>query len=912
MDGQPSEPAILPLDTEVATLDLVGGKGRNLSVLARAGFAVPPGFLITTRAYADFARANDLADFAPARAREARPDDPEALEAASAAIRERFAAGSVPDHLTRAVRDAYTALGEPPVAVRSSATAEDLPGMSFAGQHDTILNVVDADALLRAVVDCWSSLWTARAIGYRARMGVPSEAVSLAVAVQTLVSAEVSGVLFTANPLDGRRTELVIDAAFGLGEALVSGQLEPDHYAVARDGRILEKQLGSKALSVRPLAAGGTRTAEEHAADRQALPDAVIEQLARVGARVDELYGEPQDIEWAWDGDALWLLQARPITALFPPPEDLPAEPLHVLVSFGAVQGMLDPITPLGRDALRGLAVGAARRFGFEFTRATQPVLVTAGERLFIDLSRPLRHRLGRRAFRMVLPLVEPGTARAMEPLWDDPRLTTAAEASHAAFPRHVAPVALRILARVAFTLLWPDWSRARVQARIEALVAETRARADSTAGLRERVELLEGVLYRAFPFFILQLGPRLATGLGSLYALGRLAARLPGAPDVLLLTRGLPHNTTTEMDLELWRTAQVIRNDASAAGHFKSAGAEELASAWLAGELPGTAQTAIAGFLERYGMRGVGEIDLGRPRWREDPTPIMQVLQSYLSIDDPKLAPDAVFARSAREAEATVERLAARFRASRGGLPTSHLARWTARRVRALAGLRESPKFLGMRLLGIARACLLESGRELAAAGVLLEADDLFYLDIEELLALADGEARDWQGLVAERRERLRREQRRRQIPRLLLSDGQAFYEGIEPARTGAGDLVGSPVSPGRVEGVVRVVRDPRSARLQPGEILVCPATDPGWTPLFLVAGGLVMEVGGLMTHGAVVAREYGIPAVVGVHEATERLRSGQRIRLDGGSGRIELLGEAPDQSDRLTTPRASSSSAT
>jgi pyruvate,water dikinase len=305
-------------------------------------------------------------------------------------------------------------------------------------------------------------------------------------------------------------------------------------------------------------------------------------------------------------------------------------------------------------------------------------------------------------------------------------------------------------------------------------------------------------------------------------------------------------------------------------------------------------AQTAIAGFMDRYGMRGVAEIDLGRPRWREDPTHILQVLQSYLQIP-PDQAPDVQFKRGAAEAKRALGRLIAEIRREPGVAIKARVATALARRMRTFAGMRESPKFTIIRVFGLVRTSLLEAGRTFVAGGMLDRADDVFYLHRGELRALAAGEQRDWRGLVAARRATYAREQARRQTPRLLLSDGEAFYEGMQGATDDGTGLIGSPVSPGVVEGVVHVVLDPRGAHLAPGEILVCPATDPGWTPLFLAAGGLIMEIGGLMTHGSVVAREYGIPAVVGVHDATTRLQTGQRVRVDGSTGHIAILDAAP-----------------
>ncbi|MGD8794673.1 MAG: PEP-utilizing enzyme, partial [Anaerolineae bacterium] len=334
------------------------------------------------------------------------------------------------------------------------------------------------------------------------------------------------------------------------------------------------------------------------------------------------------------------------------------------------------------------------------------------------------------------------------------------------------------------------------------------------------------------------------------------------------------------------------IGDDEAAATHFAATPAEGLAAEYRGGSLPAAAQAALADFLDRYGMRGVGEIDLGRPRWREAPAPVMRTVKSYLAIDDPALAPDVVFRRGEAEAQEAVERLVAGLRGTHRGRLKARLARWAARRVRALGGLRESPKFWAVRVMGAVRAGLLESGQALVEAGQLSHADDLFFLALGELEALASGEAQDWAALVTARREAYGREMGRRQVPRLLLSDGQAFYEGVAaPVDAVEGELTGSPVSPGVVEGVVQVVLDPHQAQLAQGEILVCPGTDPAWTPLFLVAGGLVTEVGGLMTHGSVVAREYGIPAVVGVSQATHRLQTGQRVRVDGTAGRITIL---------------------
>ncbi|MCL4832686.1 MAG: hypothetical protein KJZ86_09605 [Caldilineaceae bacterium] len=901
----------LPLNAPGATLALTGGKGLNLAKLAQAGFPVPGGFVVTTAGYDAFVDGAGLGGWMAQEVATIDAANPDALNDLSARIRARFRQSPMPPALAETIRAAYTALGGPKVAVRSSATAEDLPDFSFAGQQDTFLNVLGNDKLLDAVRECWSSLWTARAIGYRARNGIDQAAVSLAVVVQAMVQSETSGVLFSANPLTGRRTETVIDAIFGLGEALVSGLVEPDHYVIeTASGRILEKQLGAKATVIRGVKGGGTLTASAEAASQQALSDDAIREVTALGKRVADFYGSPQDIEWGYAEGQLYLLQSRAITSLFPVPEvhaDENSDELRVFFSFGAVQGMLDPMTPLGRDVIKGIFIGGGTLFGFQGnTPDNQKVLYEAGGRLWGNLTPVLNNERGRKAVQGAIGAVEPGAATAIKQLVVEPGRLPEPGPLRPETLRRLLGFALPRLTMALGALARPDQHRASAQQVIAATIARIAAQGQTAQSMAQQVQLLEDVAHTAFTVMVPQLLPRILAGMAALRGLTVLAQKLTEIdPSItgqtaMEVTRGLPHNVTTEMDLALWIVAQVVRDDPASAASFTRRDAPALAADYLAGSLPYPAQAAIAGFMDRYGMRGLAEIDFGRPRWREQPAQVMQMVQNYLRIDDPSMAPDAVFGRGVGAAEATVERMVAAARRSGPlGFLKARLIRGMAHRARALAGLRESPKFMIIQLFGVARPAILEMGAKLAGAGVLAQAEDILFLRVAELrgLAATDLARMDkttWRGLVAERRLAYDRELGRRQVPRILLSDGTAYYEGFEDSQGGeesVGVLRGSPVSAGVVEGKVRVVFDPYTAHLLPGEILVCPGTDPAWTPLFLSAGGLVMEVGGLMTHGSVVAREYGIPAVVGVRAATERLQTGQRVRVDGSSGRVEIL---------------------
>jgi phosphoenolpyruvate synthase/pyruvate phosphate dikinase len=891
----------LSLDSSEITLESAGGKGLNLSRLVVAGFPVPPGFILTTAAYHAYVEANDLSGAIAGAMVGLNAQDPQALQDASRIIRTRFSAGNMSSGLTEAIGAAYADLGRPPVAVRSSATAEDLPGYSFAGQQDTFLNIISEDALQHAVVECWSSLWTARAIGYRAHNGIEHHSVSLAVVIQEMVNSESAGVLFTANPLTGKRDETVIDAALGLGEALVSGQVEPDHYVVGAKGQILSKVLGAKSLAIHPQEGGGTIRVTRDAAERQAVSDQSIVELANLGRHAANLFGSPQDVEWAIEDGKLSLLQSRPITTLYPIPKDLPPEPLKILLSFGAFQGMLAPISPLGRDALKNAITGGAAIFGHQSTLETQTLLLDAGERLWVDISGLANNRLGRRLMLGALEYVEPATRAPLEGVVQSGELPSPGPIR----PRTVLqllPVFLRVVSRALRTLMRPEAQRDHLLYTFEDWLDRFKKKLAAAHDLSELLSLIRSGGHDAFDFVLPEFVPRFGMGMATYNMLTKLANTLSAdaydeKPDTRLMMRGLSHNATTEMDLTLWGTAQAIRADGKAMAHYLGTDIETLVAEYKAGQLPSTAQDAIQAFLSRYGLRGVGEIDMGSPRWEEDPSGLIQALQSYLRIDDPEMAPDAVFERGKQHAEAEIERLVEVLRRDSGGRVKARLARGAARRMRTLTGLRETPKFVIARLLGLMRKALLAEATILAEEGVLDRAEDVFMLHLAELEALAAGDERDWRALVVERRQKSELERMRQQVPRLLLSDGRTFYGGLQAAEEdGEMVLTGSPVSPGVVEGAVHVVFDPRDAQLAPGEILVCPGTDPAWTPLFLVAGGLVMEVGGMMTHGAVVAREYGIPAVVGLHEATRRLQNGQRVRVDGSSGQVRVLKDMID----------------
>ncbi|WP_400160138.1 PEP/pyruvate-binding domain-containing protein [Arthrobacter sp. BPSS-3] len=924
---EPHAPGGYVLDlAEAATAPLsrVGGKALNLGRMVAAGLPVPRGFCLTTDAYrlaappelADLAAALDagipragLSQSAPDTG--AGPDT--GMEAAAQAARARDLVGAapIPPAVESAVRAAYLDLGpDTPVAVRSSATAEDLPFASFAGQQDSFTGIVGADAVLDAVRRCWASLWTDRAVAYRTANGISHTGVGLAVVVQAMVEASTAGVMFTANPVTGTRTEMLVNASPGAGQAVVSGAVNPDQFTVqTATAEVLH------------------RVAGDDDPDRGwSLDDAGLAELTRLGASVQRLFGSPQDVEWVVDAAGrTWLTQSRPITTLYPLEDPMTGEPLpvppegqtRVYLCGTLLQGLTRPITPMGLTAL-------------ELLRNQQGLwrYVNPGLRMFVDLTPLTRSRWGRRYLTRVLPLADSRSAALVPGLLADPR-----------FAPGEGPSAGTDLGRVARRLL-PGRGRAdhpRMDRGAPAEIpapgegptpAERPARVGTSLGmladqlprlaraiLDPRGELRRTDAYaRRLDAVLLLPGPataeerlHFAENLGLRTTGGLLKATLPGfsagylmlavarrllrgiAPprELEAVLRGLPHNVTTEMDLELWRLAVTLRDDPESRDAFLATGPATLAARYRAGTLPDTAQSAVRDFLARYGHRAVAEIDLGMPRWAEEPDHILGVISNYLRLDDPDQAPDRQFGLAAAHAEERIRSLVDR--AAAHGRWRARLLGLALREVRELAGLRELPKFHIVRILAEVHRQLLLVGEDLVHRGAVAAAADVFFLDFGELRTGLRG-AR-LQETVAARRRLYDVELRRRHIPRLLLSDGTDVEAAALAAAPPSGALAGTPASAGSATGTVRVVLDPVGARLEPGEILVAPSTDPGWTPLFLTAGALVMEMGGVISHGAVVAREYGIPAVVGVPDATTRLRTGQLVTVDGAAGTVRLV---------------------
>jgi phosphoenolpyruvate synthase/pyruvate phosphate dikinase len=846
---------------------VVGGKGAHLGELSHIeGIRVPPGFCVTTNAFrrvvAQAPSIDDLLD----RLSRVNPDDREAIRTLSAEIRRTLEAIAIPDDLTAAINRALARLGvQAAYAVRSSASAEDLPTASFAGQQDTYLNVVRPAAILEHVSRCWASLFTERAVTYRLRNGFDHRKVHMAVVVQQMVFPQAAGILFTADPVTGNRKVASVEAGFGLGEALVSGLVNADLYKV-HDGELVAKAVATKRLAIQASEAGGTHeeSIEPERQEQPALTDGQVVRLAQLGRRIEAHFGRPQDIEWCLVDDDFQIVQSRAITTLFPIPAAGDAEN-HVYVSVGHQQMMTDPMKPLGLSL---------------FQLTAFPTMYEAGGRLFVDVTQRLASPTSRAALLELIGKSDPLIGDALQTIVErDSFLPSVADEGPAGPPPGDPPAPIETDPAIVIELIGHN------EASIAALKRDiaTKSGPALVDFILADIQELKRILFdrRSHQVFM-----------GAMEASWWLNDHLQewlGEKNVAdRLTQSVPHNVTSEMGLALLDVADVIRPHLEVVAFLEEVEDEDFLDelAELAGGRE--ARDAIQAFLDKYGMRCVGEIDITRPRWSERPTTLVPVILGNVKNFEPGSG-ERRFEQGRQEAWNKEQEVLERLRALPDGERKAEETKRMIDRVRTFIGYREYPKYGIVSRYFVYKQALLEEAERLVEAHVLGEREDVFYLTFAELHDVVRTNHVDDQ-LIAQRKDAFTSYESLTP-PRVLTSDGEVVAGAYRRDDVPTGALVGLPVSAGTIEGRARVILDMAQAEVEPGDILVTAYTDPSWSPLFVAITGLVTEVGGLMTHGAVIAREYGLPAVVGVEHATRMIPDGQRIRVHGTDGFVEIL---------------------
>ncbi|HSJ54539.1 MAG TPA: PEP/pyruvate-binding domain-containing protein [Anaerolineae bacterium] len=810
-------------------VDQAGGKAANLGELVRARFPVPPGLAVTTAAYDRFVADNGLRETIALALPEAR--------GTGAAIRAAFESASIPRDVEAEILAAYRRLGEGPVAVRSSATAEDLPEAAFAGQQDTYLNVVGPEAVLAAVRRCWASLWTDRAIAYRAQQGVDQEGVKLAIVVQRMVAAEAAGVMFTANPVTGARDEIVIDSNPGLGEAVVAGLVTPDHVVVERrrrGWRIVERRAGRREVIVQARAGGGTEEIQgPGAAEGPALPDRVVLRLARLGTAIERHFGRPQDVEWAWAAGEPFILQARPITALPSPVPRLNKVQRMVAGNFWEMLRIrpypldLDTWIPALGGALEPVFGLMGLDWSFRRTLETEDGVVV---RFKPELPRPTWRTL------LAPPRMAAHILRHDPLLWQSDPLLAQVEA-----------IARDQAAQDPKALSWEGLLEAVHEA----------GQIPFLAGGQVRRRYFPGAAFAAL---------RLRLLLGLLGRSDQFGTLLSGAA-----------NMTLEANHALEQLAEQVRSEPGLAATFARHEPQELWS--ILAEQPGGHMflAELRAFLDRYGHRETMISTALQPTWKDAPELVLGIVKGSAAHPPQRQGDEAAW-QVARDA--LLQHRLLRFAPLRSAF-LDILAK-----ARTVLHIREDTHFYSTLSLPLLRRTLLELGRRLVTAGVLDAPEDVFHLRLAEVEQVG-GRLPPPPGLAAELRAAAsRRKARRAGLEGTPLVDPRLFAQSVPE---GEELLRGMPGSPGVAEGPARLVQDASQFdRLIAGDVLVAPYTNPSWTPLFQRAAAVVVDSGSLASHAAIVAREYGIPAVMNTITGTQTLRDGQRLRVDGSQGKV------------------------
>jgi len=863
-------------EMDKSQLLLVGGKGVHLGQLAKMeGIQVPEGFCVTTVAYQKAIEHNDAYHALLERLTTLKADDRDQISEISSQIRQILMRAEIPFDVVKAVTDYLSRLGqEHAYAVRSSATAEDLPHASFAGQQDTYLNIVGIEAILQHINKCWASLFTDRAVIYRMQNGFDHNQVYLSVIIQRMIFPQASGILFTADPITSNRKLLSIDAGFGLGEALVSGIVSADCYKVQGED-IVDKRIATKKLATYGRNEGGTETRklDPDQQKSQTLTDQQILQLARIGRQLEAYFGYPQDIEWCLADDTFYIVQSRPITTLYPIPEANDQEN-HVYISVGHQQMMTDPMKPLGLSFYLLITPAPMRK---------------AGGRLFVDVTPMLSSPVGRENFLNTLGKSDPLINDALMTLIErnfikslpedrkdqsEPNPDSSKGRPAAGFQAQIEndPTIVSDLIK-------------KSQTSIEQLkqIIETKSGADLFDFILEDLKELKKFLFDPQSSKVFMTAMNASSWINE-----KMYEWLGERNAADTLSQSVPNNITSEMGLALLDVADVVRPYPEVIDYLQHVQDDAFLDELIKFDGGQETQNAIYAYLNKYGMRCAGEIDISRTRWSEKPITLVPMILSNIKNFEPN-AGIRKFEQGRQEALEKELELLERLKQLPDGEQKAEETKRVISFIRNFIGYREYPKYGMINRCFVYKQALLKEAEQLVQSGIIHKKEDIFYLTFEELHEVVRTSKLDYQ-TISKRNDDYKFYEKLTP-PRVITSDGEIITGKYKREHLPAKALAGLSVSSGVIEGRARVILNMDDAELEDGDILVTAFTDPGWTSLFVSIKGLVTEVGGLMTHGAVIAREYGLPAVVGVENATKLIKDGQRIRLNGTEGYIEIL---------------------
>lgn len=865
-------------EIEKTQQSLLGGKGLNLGQLSKiAGVQVPEGFCVTTVAYQKAMQGNEAYGALLSELAMLKVDSQDQISQISQSIRQLIMEITLPSDVEQAIAHYLSQYDKGQAfAIRSSATAEDLPYASFAGQQDTYLNIIGRNTIMNHIRKCWASLFTDRAVIYRIQNGFDHDQVYISVIVQKMVFSEISGIMFTADPITSNRKTVSIDASYGLGEALVSGLVSADCYKV-QEGKIIGKRIATKKLAIVGRNEGGVETIPLNASEqkKQALNDPQILQLEKLGREIESYFGCPQDIEWCLVDHIIYILQSRPITTLFPIPKAKDSEN-HVYLSVGHNQMMTDAMKPLGLSL---------------FLLTTSAPMHEAGGRLFVDVTQRLASPASREILLNTFGQADPLTTTALVKIIerefitslpnDKPIEIASPQKSNPNTPVKDYPLQEISPELVSNLIKNYEKSISELQQAIQC-----KSGVDLFDFIKEDIQTLKRLLFNP------QSTKVIMEAMEAYKWINQFMNQWLGEKNAAdIISQSVPNNITSEMGLALLDVADVIRPYPEIVRYLQNAKDESFLKELVKFNGGKEVQDAILAYLNKYGMRCVGEIDITKMRWSENPTVLIPMILSNIKNFEPN-ASKLKFEQGQQAALAKEHELLERLIKLPEGEQKALEAKQKIDLVRNYIGYREYPKYAMIQRYFIYKQALLKEGAQLVQAGKIQTKEDIYYFTFDELRELVSSNQFNPfnDELIHNRKEQFKWYEKLTP-PRVITSDGEIITGEYNSANIPDDALVGLPVSAGVVEGRARVILSMENSDLEAGDILVTSFTDPSWTPLFVAIKGLVTEVGGLMTHGAVIAREYGLPAVVGVEHATTLIRDGQRIRVHGSEGYIEIL---------------------
>lgn len=884
--GITTEPLVVAFPgARSAGLAQVGGKGQSLLRLTHEGLAVPPGVILTTAFFASWTRHMlALPDWQALQ--DAPQEDYSTLcRSLTRAAQDLEMNSAQRRALATAVETHDDASSERLFAVRSSSTEEDLQGASFAGGYRTLLGV-RADELERAVGQCYASLFSLSVLAYKSARGLSLSTPAMAVIIQQQLASEVAGVAFSLNPLNNDYDQVAVDANWGLGETVVDGSVSPDHWIIDKTGgRIISTSIGSKRRSRWQLSQGGVEQREAYRSDERCLNDEQLGQVIGLTRRVESLYRQPVDIEWAFVGQRLYILQARPITIWVPLPASLKTRigehrRLYMDVALSSGFTINAPISAMGLDVIRMvMAEMGERSFGPMTLGNDDGLLHFDGARMYLDMSNVLWFSSPKKMARQMA-----ASDVAMS------RLLTALDDGEYRSPKRPAWARFRMLLRLP-GVIWrlrralaglmlpffaPGRMRARINRRLIALEKKLGHTPDPSLPLpdfwRQAVSgNMEEMMQTTLPV--------VGTGVIAVELFKRIARPLVRPKEDLLdrIDRGFDGNVVVDISLAMSRLARTLPSDAPDSG-------EELAQHLKSGSLPEAFSTEWQSFVAAHGCRGPLEMDIAHPRFGDAPALALNQVLSMRAVE-PGFDPESAAARQKKNRREAVSILLAR-----AGTVRRRILRHLDRVIDGFAGLRDTPKQHFLMTLHGVRTRLLAEGARLCKSNRLDRPEQVFDLTFSELCAAHDDAGQD---LRAVRQARLPFYEQLaatvRNFPQMIDSRGR--IPRPPPSHLKAGEFQGVAMSAGRVTGTARVLRTPHEKPLARGDILIAYATDPGWTPLFANAAAVVLEVGGALQHGVVVAREFGLPCVVGIEGITEAIEDGSLIEVDADNGIVRLI---------------------